>query len=392
MPRDGSGTYSLAAGNPVVDGTVISAGTHNTTNTDIATALTASIAKDGQTTPTANLPMGGFRHTNVGAATLAGEYATLAQAQVNVQGYVVDSSGTANTITISPSPAITAYAAGQMWRVKLNTTNTGATTIAVSGLAAKNVLRFNAGALVARDLVQNQIVVLIYDGTQFIIVSQKKTTATKFTASGTWTRPEGCVARRVRLVGGGGGGGASSAASGSGNASVGSGGAGGTYTEDFAIASASSETVTIGSKGTAGAAPGGNGGAGGQTSFGSITAPGGFGGGGSGATTGIGLLAEGGAPGAVGSFSGVGLSRSGNRGEDSFHPNSLQVISGSGGGTPFSAGANRIFFNVTLSSQVGNSADNFGGGGGSGGATLESGTARAGGTGGDGMCVVEEYY
>ncbi len=49
MPRNGSGTYTLPAGNPVVTGTTISSTTHNNTNNDIAAALTQSISADGQT-------------------------------------------------------------------------------------------------------------------------------------------------------------------------------------------------------------------------------------------------------------------------------------------------------------------------------------------------------
>lgn len=49
MSRNGSGTYSLPAGNPVVTGTTISSTWANNTLTDMATALTNSIAADGQT-------------------------------------------------------------------------------------------------------------------------------------------------------------------------------------------------------------------------------------------------------------------------------------------------------------------------------------------------------
>ena len=49
MSRNGSGTYTLPAGNPVVTGTTISSTWANTTLTDIATALSNSIAADGQT-------------------------------------------------------------------------------------------------------------------------------------------------------------------------------------------------------------------------------------------------------------------------------------------------------------------------------------------------------
>ena len=73
MARNGAGTYNLPAGQPVVTGTVISSTTFNTLTSDIATALTASIANDGQTVPVANLPMGGFKLTGLGDATVAND-------------------------------------------------------------------------------------------------------------------------------------------------------------------------------------------------------------------------------------------------------------------------------------------------------------------------------
>jgi hypothetical protein len=57
MSRNGTGTYSLPAGNPVVTNTTISSTWANTTLTDIATALTGSVASDGQTPMTGNLDM-----------------------------------------------------------------------------------------------------------------------------------------------------------------------------------------------------------------------------------------------------------------------------------------------------------------------------------------------
>jgi hypothetical protein len=73
MSRNGAGTYTLPAGNPVVTGTTISSTWANNSLSDIATALTQSLAKDGQTTPTANIPLGGFKITGLGAPTTAGD-------------------------------------------------------------------------------------------------------------------------------------------------------------------------------------------------------------------------------------------------------------------------------------------------------------------------------
>lgn len=72
MAFNGSGTFSLVAGNPVVTGTTISSTWANNTLSDIANGLTTCVTKDGQTTPTANIPMGTFKFTGLGAGTAAG--------------------------------------------------------------------------------------------------------------------------------------------------------------------------------------------------------------------------------------------------------------------------------------------------------------------------------
>jgi hypothetical protein len=76
MSRNGSGTYSLPAGNPVVTGTTISSTWANTTLTDIASALTGSLAADGQTTATGNLNMGTNKITNTADPTNFQDVAT----------------------------------------------------------------------------------------------------------------------------------------------------------------------------------------------------------------------------------------------------------------------------------------------------------------------------
>jgi hypothetical protein len=78
MPRNGSGTYTRPQSD-YVPGTTILATSVNSDLNDMASALTASIARDGQTTPTANIPLGGFRITGLGSATAATDAATLGQ-------------------------------------------------------------------------------------------------------------------------------------------------------------------------------------------------------------------------------------------------------------------------------------------------------------------------
>jgi hypothetical protein len=73
MSRNGSGVYSLPAGNPVVTGTSISSTWSNTTLADIATALTGSVASDGQTPMTGALDMNSQKIINLLAGTTTGD-------------------------------------------------------------------------------------------------------------------------------------------------------------------------------------------------------------------------------------------------------------------------------------------------------------------------------
>lgn len=69
-----SGTFSLyTPGNPVVTATTITTSWANNTLSDIATALTTCVLKDGTQTITANLPMAGFKFTGLGAGSANGD-------------------------------------------------------------------------------------------------------------------------------------------------------------------------------------------------------------------------------------------------------------------------------------------------------------------------------
>jgi hypothetical protein len=79
MSRNGSGVYSLPAGNPVVTGTTISSTWANTTLNDIATALTGSVSADGQTPITGPLNLNSNEIINLPAGTVAGNAVEFAQ-------------------------------------------------------------------------------------------------------------------------------------------------------------------------------------------------------------------------------------------------------------------------------------------------------------------------
>jgi len=203
LARNGSGAYSLPAGNPVVTGTVISSSTMNTTLSDIATALTASIANDGQTVPVANIPMGGFKLTGLGAATVNGDAvryqeAVLAGADAKITSMTAltaptvaanpvratdlqvqlvtafTTGGTSTAYTLTPTPAITANTTNQRFRVKFNAASGATPTLAVSGQTAKNLKYYDSTgtkqAITSTQVPINWISDVEYDGTDWLVM------------------------------------------------------------------------------------------------------------------------------------------------------------------------------------------------------------------------------
>ncbi len=74
MARNGSGTYALPSNsfNPAVVNTTISPTAWNATASDLATALTQSIASDGQTPTSARIPFANGLSINAGAVGAPG--------------------------------------------------------------------------------------------------------------------------------------------------------------------------------------------------------------------------------------------------------------------------------------------------------------------------------
>ena len=221
MPRNGAGAFSLTAGNPVVTGTVISSSTMNTTLSDIATALTASIANDGQTVPVANLPMGGYKLTGLGAATTAGDAVRYEQAVLvganssitsmtgltaptvaanpvratDLQVQLVTAfttGGTSTAYTLTPAPAITANVTNQRFRVKFNAASGATPTLAVSGQTAKNLKYYDSTgtkqAITSTQVPINWISDVEYDGTDWVVLQIADTA--EVGAAQTFTKPQ----------------------------------------------------------------------------------------------------------------------------------------------------------------------------------------------------------
>lgn len=81
MPFNGSGTFqSLTPPQyPAVAGEVIRAGYYNAVVNDLIAGLTNCVTRDGQSPPTANLPLGGFKFTGAASAAASDEFTTRGQ-------------------------------------------------------------------------------------------------------------------------------------------------------------------------------------------------------------------------------------------------------------------------------------------------------------------------
>jgi hypothetical protein len=94
---------------------------------------------------------------------------TLAQNPVD-RVITCTTTGSANAYVCAPTPSVGAYATGQKLRITTNFANTGAATVAVSGLATKSLVKVAGGvttALAANDLRLGQVAEFVYDGTNF---------------------------------------------------------------------------------------------------------------------------------------------------------------------------------------------------------------------------------
>lgn len=432
MSFNGSGTFVInSTGQPVVTGTVISSTAFNALTADLATGLSTTMTKDGQTTATANIPMGTFKFTGLGAGSAATDSATISQVQSSF-GSFMTVTGT-DTITATVSPALTAYTAGQMFAFVAANTNTGAVTININSLGAKAITKTGNTALSAGDLTANYLFVIVYDGTQFQVVGVSATTFTNLTISGVltlsgagvqltssgtgaWKMPVGTTAQRptgatglIRMnsttgepewydsvnsvwlpfrtgpsysvsylvvAGGGGGGGATSGGSGGG-------GAGGLLTNTTTLVSGTNYTITVGAGGAGGASTPTAGSNGSSSIINAIaTAIGGGGGGSANASPQAGSLGGSGGGGAYA----LGAGGAATSGQGFAGGSQVSSFGGAGGGGAGAVGGNGTTAltggvgGAGASNSISGAAVNYAGGGGAAGNT----TGAAGGAGGGG--------
>lgn len=101
-------------------------------------------------------------------STLNGYHAISTAGSGDVFAWGGTAGGTANALTISVTPAITALVAGQIVRfITGAAANTLAATLAVNGLTATAIVKEGGAALAANDLPASTLIEVVYNGTNY---------------------------------------------------------------------------------------------------------------------------------------------------------------------------------------------------------------------------------
>lgn len=427
MPWNGSGNFNRVF-SWVADknaGLNISSSRMDTDTNDItANGLGNALTRDGQGQATANLPMAGFRHTNVGAAVNRTDYARLDQVQDGATLNWTTAGGTADALTATYTPSLTALIDGQLCFVRAANANATTTpTFAPNGLTAHTITKTGGVALAAGDIVGNLAeLVLRYNlaNTRWellnpsILTANAVTTASITNKAVTYAKIQDVT--NARLLGNNSGGAAAPQEITVGTGLLLSGTALSnprttpTY-QIFTSGTGATYTTAVGAtyikvRAVGGGAAGGGGSAGNDTTFNSVVAKGGSAGvahsgtsggaGGAGGTGGTGtatLRLPGAAGGDGGNGTGSAAAPGGNGG--------ASVFGGAGAPSAHSGAANSGSGGAGTGSGGAGGAGGDGGGGageyyelliGSPAATYTYTVAAAAGTGAAGRIIVEEYY
>lgn len=154
MPFDGMGNFNRLYSwqQDALNGIKIRADRMDNETNGIATGLSLCVTRDGQSPAEANLPMGGFKHTNVADATANNEYMTLGQAQGSHESFAV-AGGTADALTAAFTPTIAALVDGMQLNVRALLANATTTpTIVVEAFAAHGITKLGGAALDIGDI------------------------------------------------------------------------------------------------------------------------------------------------------------------------------------------------------------------------------------------------
>jgi hypothetical protein len=202
MSRNGSGTYTLPAGNPVVTGTTITTSWANTTMQNIADGLTQSVSADGQTPMTGSLNMASNKIIALATPTLSTDattkaYVDLTQTASGITGGTITGVALTNDTIDSTSIGATTPSTVKTTALTVTGATSGTLAIAATAIAGTNTATFPAatgivmvsGAMPAfsaslssgQNISNNTDTVVLYDTKTFDTATAYNTATGRFT-------------------------------------------------------------------------------------------------------------------------------------------------------------------------------------------------------------------
>lgn len=123
------------------------------TNDITSNGFNNCLTRDGQGSASANQPMNGFLHNNVGPGAARTDYTRLDQTQDGVSLNWTIAAGTSDALTATFTPALTVLVDGQLCFIRAQTANTTTTpTFAPNSLTAEIITKLGGAALSIGDI------------------------------------------------------------------------------------------------------------------------------------------------------------------------------------------------------------------------------------------------
>jgi len=168
MAWDGNGVFTGLHSwvQDQINGIKILADRHTDQDNVFIAGIDACLAKNGENAATGNIDLGSNKIVSLADGTANTDASNMGQLQ-DLDGVYFTSSGSGAAYVLAPSPAITAYAEGQRFYMKANFTTSGASTVNISGLGAKDLRKDGVTAIQSGDIVSGNVYTIIYDGTNF---------------------------------------------------------------------------------------------------------------------------------------------------------------------------------------------------------------------------------
>lgn len=126
------------------------------------------LKRDGTAAMLGTLDMGSHKVSSVLSGTAKTDAPNIGQVQDNSTQYAV-AGGSPNALTLTLSPALTAYVNGQRINFNALSTNTGAATITVNGLSALTMTRVDGSPMQAGDIQASTIYEIIVSGSNAVV-------------------------------------------------------------------------------------------------------------------------------------------------------------------------------------------------------------------------------